>query len=72
MKYSLVVKPKSNIEKVEKLDEKTLKVWVKAPPVDGKANDAVIKLLADFFSVTKSRISLVYGIRGSRKVVEII
>lgn len=71
MKYSVLVKPKSRSEKVEKVDEKTLRVWVKAPPVEGRANDAVIKLLAEYFSVPKSRITFVTGTRGRHKIIEV-
>ncbi len=71
MKYSVFVKPKSRSEKVEKVDEKTLKVWIKAAPVVGKANEAVIKLLANYFSVPKSRIMVVTGTRGKHKIVDV-
>lgn len=42
-----------------------LLVFVREQPVDGKANLAVIKLLADYYHVTKSSISIVRG-RTSR------
>lgn len=34
----------------------SLLVHVKDPPIDGKANQAVIKLLSDYFEIPKSRI----------------
>jgi uncharacterized protein (TIGR00251 family) len=48
-----------------------LKVSVTAPPESGKANDAVVDLLADEWAVAKSAISVVSGATGRRKVVEI-
>jgi len=49
-----------------------LKVYVRAPPVKGKANEAVIEVLAEFFGVKKSDIRIISGERSREKVVEII
>ena len=51
--------------------ESALKVAVTAPPEDGKANAAVIALLAKEWGVAKSAISVVTGATDRRKVVEI-
>ncbi len=48
-----------------------LKVAVNAPPEDGKANAAVIALLAKEFGVAKTAISVVSGATDRRKLVEI-
>ena len=48
-----------------------LKVAVNAPPEDGKANAAVIALLAETFGVAKAAISVVAGATDRRKLVEI-
>jgi uncharacterized protein (TIGR00251 family) len=50
---------------------KALKVAVTAAPEDGKANAAVIALLAQEWGVAKSAISVVSGATDRRKVVEI-
>jgi uncharacterized protein len=50
---------------------KALKVAVTAAPEDGKANDAVIALLAKEWGVAKSAISVVMGATDRRKLVEI-
>ncbi len=47
-------------------------VCVKEPPVEGKANDAVIKALAMHFSIPRSRIALVAGATTKTKVFQII
>lgn len=71
MKLHVFVKPNSRQEKVEKIDEKTLKVWVNAPPIEGKANAAVIHLLSKYLSIPKRSIRLVSGEKGKHKVIEI-
>jgi uncharacterized protein (TIGR00251 family) len=48
-----------------------LKLSVGAPPEDGKANAAVIALLAKALGVAKSAISVVSGATDRRKLVEI-
>jgi len=50
---------------------KALKVQVTAAPDSGKANEAVIALLAKEWGVAKSAISVVSGATDRRKLVEI-
>jgi uncharacterized protein (TIGR00251 family) len=50
---------------------KALKVAVTVAPEDGKANAAVIALLAKEWGVAKSAISVVAGATDRRKIVEI-
>ncbi|MGH2983536.1 MAG: DUF167 domain-containing protein [Solirubrobacterales bacterium] len=48
-----------------------LQVRVKAPPVDGKANEALRKLIAKRAGVLKSQVTIVRGERSRRKLVAI-
>lgn len=48
-----------------------LKIRLAAPPVDGKANEALIKFLADFVGVAKADVILKSGQTSRRKVLEI-
>jgi len=52
-------------------EEGQLKVHITAPPVGGKANKALIELLADYCKVKKSSIKIVKGEKSRDKVVEI-
>jgi uncharacterized protein (TIGR00251 family) len=47
------------------------KLRVAAPPVDGKANEAVLRLLAETLAVPRARVALVSGHGGRDKVVEL-
>ena len=48
-----------------------LKVYLKSPPVDGKANEECIALLAKTFRVPKSSVIISKGEHGKRKRVVI-
>ena len=49
-----------------------LVIRVTAPPVDGRANEAVVRLLAKRLRVAPSMVSIVRGVRSRRKVVEVV
>jgi uncharacterized protein (TIGR00251 family) len=54
----------------EKIGE-AYKVRLAAPPVDGKANEALIRFFARRFKVAPSAVRIVRGLSSRRKVVEI-
>lgn len=47
------------------------KLRVAAPPESGKANDAVVRLLADVLGLPVQRVAIVAGHAGRNKIVEI-
>ena len=49
-----------------------LKIRLAAPPVDGKANAALIAFVADRLGVAKSAVSLKSGQTSRRKVLEVV
>lgn len=71
MKIIVKAKPNSKEDKVEKTGEQNYSVSVKAPPVGGKANDAIIRLLADYFDVSPSMIEIISGYAARTKVLEV-
>lgn len=71
MRIQVRVNPRSSFEKIEKLDKDQYKVWVTAPPRQGGANLALIKLLAKYFGVSKSRVEIIGGKTVRDKLVEI-
>jgi uncharacterized protein len=46
---------------VETADDGDLTIYVREPAVDGKANDAVIRLLAEHLGVARSQLTLASG-----------
>ena len=60
-----------SIDNKKREDLVIYKVSVKEEPVDGKANEAIIKALAEYFDVAKSNVTLVSGQSSKQKVFEI-
>lgn len=71
MKISVTAKPRSNEELVTKIDDTHFEVAVKEPPVQGRANAAIIKALADYFDLPPYKVSIVMGHTSRQKVVEV-
>ncbi len=44
-----------------------LKIRLNAPPVDGKANDALIDFMSELFSISKSNIKIMRGLKSREK-----
>jgi len=71
MKIFVKVKPNSKLDSVEKIDDKHFKIMVKEPPKQGRANLAIIKILAKYFKISPQRIKIVSGVKSSQKNIEI-
>ncbi|MEI6444021.1 MAG: DUF167 domain-containing protein [Nostocales cyanobacterium ELA583] len=71
MQKKVKVKPNSQQQKIEELADGSLNVHLKSPPVDGKANEELIKLLAKKFDVPKSSITIKSGATSRQKLIEI-
>jgi uncharacterized protein (TIGR00251 family) len=65
-------KPNSKKNQIEVVSENMLKIKISAPPVDGKANEAIIEYLSEIFKIPKSKIILQKGSSGRFKRFEIV
>jgi uncharacterized protein (TIGR00251 family) len=65
----LKVKPGSRVEELTELDDGTWLARVKAPPVDGKANAALVDLIARHFGLRKAQVSIKSGAAARLKSV---
>jgi uncharacterized protein (TIGR00251 family) len=71
MQRRVKVKPNSKLQKIEEDTDGSLIVYLKSPPIDGKANEELIKLLAEKFDVRKSNIRIKSGLSSRQKLIEI-
>ena len=53
------------------MEDGSLKIRLTAPPVDGAANEALVKYLSDVLSVSKSQVEIVSGHTGRQKIIRI-
>jgi hypothetical protein len=65
------VAPRASRDRVIGVQDGVLKVALTAPPVDGAANEALRKLLAKTFGVSKSAVEILRGERGRTKLLRI-
>ena len=65
------VKPGAREEALLRLADGSWQASVKAPPVDGKANAALVALIAAHFGVRKAQVSIRSGAGGRLKLVRI-
>ncbi|MCX5696418.1 MAG: DUF167 domain-containing protein [Candidatus Omnitrophica bacterium] len=72
MKISAKVKAGAREDKVDRIDQGNLRISVKAQAKEGKANQAVIRLLSCYFDIPKSRITILKGHTSKNKILEII
>ena len=71
MKKQVKVKPNSKQQKIEESPDGSLTIYLKSPPVEGKANQELIQLLAQKFDVSKSQVTIKSGLSSKFKLVEI-
>ncbi len=78
MKIFVKVKLKAKEEKVKKAEatlfdnqENHFEVFVKEPPLEGRANKRVIQLIAEYFNIPLSKIKIIQGFKSREKVLEI-
>jgi uncharacterized protein (TIGR00251 family) len=62
----------SRNEIVEILSDGTVKIRLTSPPVEGKANEALVAFLAEILEVPPSHIDIVAGTTGRDKLVSIL
>ena len=71
MKIFVKAKPMARKESVEKISDTNFVVSVKEPPRDGKANEAILKALAEYFGVGRQNIRIILGHSAKQKIIQI-
>lgn len=71
MRLVITVMPNAKKNDVAGVHGDALKIRLHAPPVDGKANAALIRFLAEQLQLPKSSITLLHGQSARCKVLEV-
>jgi uncharacterized protein len=67
----LVVIPRAGKSSIAQLGDGTIQIRVAAPPVDGAANVALLRFLADILDVPRSRLAIASGASNRRKRISV-
>lgn len=70
--FSVRVQPRASRTAILGVLGNALKVAVAAPPVEGKANEALIRFFAELFEVQRSAVEIVSGEATRNKVVRVV
>jgi hypothetical protein len=65
------IQPRASKNGIVVMEDGGLKIRLTAPPVDGAANEALVKFLADTFSVPKARVEILSGHTSRSKIVRV-
>ncbi|MCK9420197.1 MAG: DUF167 domain-containing protein [Nitrospirae bacterium] len=68
---SIRIQPRASKNEIVTMDSGGLKIRLTAPPVDGAANEALVKFLATTLSIPKSNVEIVSGHTSRKKIVRI-
>jgi hypothetical protein len=66
---AIYAQPRASKTAVSGTYDQAVRLQVAAPPVDGKANEEIIRFLGKQLGVRKSKIEIISGHSGRRKVV---
>lgn len=71
VRFAVRLTPRSAVERVDDVVDGVLKVRVMAPAVEGAANNALIRLLAEEVGVARRDVRIVAGATSRQKLVVI-
>ena len=69
--FQVKVKPNSRVSSLARAADGSWSAQLKAPPVDGKANQELVALVAREFGCAKSAVSIKSGASGRLKLVQV-
>jgi uncharacterized protein YggU (UPF0235/DUF167 family) len=72
MRIRVRVIPRAKRDQITESDDGGFRVHTTAAPADGRANDAVARLLSEHFGIAKSRLQIVRGAGSRDKVIEVM
>jgi uncharacterized protein (TIGR00251 family) len=69
VRIAILVQPRASHSELSGLHGEAVKVRLAAPPVDGAANEALIRFLAETLGVARAAVTIARGQSGRRKQV---
>ncbi|GIL15852.1 MAG: hypothetical protein BroJett039_10250 [Chloroflexota bacterium] len=69
--FNVRVTPRAKRDEISGVADDAVKIRLNAPPVEGRANEALIKFLADRLDIPRGQVEIVRGETSRRKVVRV-
>ncbi len=71
LRIAVQVMPNAGKSEVLEEIEGALKIRLKALPIEGRANEALVRFIADLLDIPKGRVSVTHGLTSRLKIVEV-
>lgn len=71
VRVAVQITPNAKKTEVVGVHDDALKLKLQAQPIEGRANEALVKFLASRLSVPKSAVTITHGHTNKRKLVEV-
>lgn len=71
-RFTVRVHPRSREDRLTAVGDGLVEVWTKAPAAEGRANEAVCRLIAQWQGAPISAVRLVSGARGRTKIIAVL
>ena len=71
VRLTLHIQPRASTTEVAGIHGDALKLRIASPPVDGAANDEIVRFLAEQLGVPRRQVTIISGATGRRKTVAI-
>ncbi len=72
VRLSVQITPNAKKTEVIGVLDDALKLKLQAQPIEGKANEALVKFLAGALAVPKSAVTITHGLTNKRKLIEVV
>jgi uncharacterized protein (TIGR00251 family) len=72
VRLSVQITPNAKKSEVIGVLDDALKLKLQAQPIEGKANDALVKFLAKVLGVPRSAVTITHGQTNKRKLIEVV
>jgi uncharacterized protein len=69
--FTIRVVPRASRSELTGIQDGALKLRIAAPPVDGKANEKCVRMVADFLGIKKGRVTIIGGHASRTKTVAV-
>ena len=69
--FAVKVVPRASKNQLMGIEGDAIKIRLTAPPVEGKANDALVKFLAQVLGTSRAQVEIVRGAKSKQKIVRV-